>query len=109
MKHPTEPAPGRSTQVGDDEGTRLRISKCEGPIRVQAVTQQSWDQALERVMVPIEKSRWQREQLLTLMRTDYHLCHRGSLEQSLDAILNDTARVLGAQRGAIALVDEATG
>jgi putative nucleotidyltransferase with HDIG domain len=111
MKQPTDPSavPPHAAHPPAPESASLRISKCEGPIQIQASTQQSWDEAVQRVILPVEKSRWQREQLRTLLRTDYHLCHAGSLEQSLQAILQDTARVLGAQRGAIALQHEATG
>jgi HD-GYP domain-containing protein (c-di-GMP phosphodiesterase class II) len=87
---------------------RLRLSR--GFAHIQATTKQTWDEAVQRVILPGERRQpWQREQLVALLRTDYHLAHLDSLETLLQAILRDAATVLGAQRGSIALADEATG
>jgi putative nucleotidyltransferase with HDIG domain len=78
-------------------------------VRVQAITRQTWDEAVQRVVLPDERARWQPKQLIALLRTDYHLSNLASLQHLLQAILEDAAEVLGAQRAAIALVDPATG
>jgi putative nucleotidyltransferase with HDIG domain len=78
-------------------------------VRVQASTRQTWDQAVQRIILPAERARWRPQQLMTLLRTDYHLSHLASLQQLLQAILEDAAAVLDAQRVAIALVDPTTG
>ncbi len=85
---------------------RLRTSR--GFTHIQASTRQSWDEAVQRVILPDPaRQPWQREQLVALLRTDYHLAHLDSLDALLHAILQDAAEVLGAQRGSIALADEA--
>jgi HD-GYP domain-containing protein (c-di-GMP phosphodiesterase class II) len=95
--------PGRP--AADD---RLRLSR--GYAHIRASTSQSWDEAVQRVILPGERRQpWQREQLVALLRTDYHLAHVGSLETLLQSILRDAAAVLGAQRGSIALADESAG
>jgi putative nucleotidyltransferase with HDIG domain len=78
-------------------------------VRVQAITRQTWDEAVRRVVLPDQSGRWHPEHLLTLLRTDYHLANLASLADLLHTILEDAASVLGAQRAAIALHDSATG
>jgi putative nucleotidyltransferase with HDIG domain len=78
-------------------------------VRVQAITRQTWDEAIQRVVLNDDRARWQPQQLITLLRTDYHLSHLASLKQLLQAILEDVGNVLGAQRAAIALHDPASG
>jgi putative nucleotidyltransferase with HDIG domain len=99
-----EPAPPDPTTIDD-----VRPSGSGKFVRVQVVTRQTWDEAVQRVVLPDEHARWQPQQLITLLRADYHLSHLASLKQLLQAILEDAAAVLGAQRAAIALVDPATG
>ena len=78
-------------------------------VRVQASTRQTWDEAVQRLVLPDERSHWRPQQLITLLRTDYHLSHLASLKQLLQAILEDAAAVLNAQRTAIALLNPTTG
>jgi putative nucleotidyltransferase with HDIG domain len=80
-----------------------------GLVRVQAVTRQTWDEAVRRIVQPEERGHMQPQQIITLLRTDYHLSHLASLKQLLEAILADAAATLGAQRAAIALLDPVTG
>jgi GAF domain-containing protein len=111
VKRPIVPdtSPGDAVPLGGPAGEeRFRLSR--GYAHIQASTYQTWDEAVQRVILPGERRQpWQREQLVALLRTDYHLAHVDSLETLLHAILRDAATVLGAQRGAIALADEATG
>ncbi len=78
-------------------------------VRVQAITRQTWDEAVQRVVLADERTRWQPKHLIALLRTDYHLSNLASLKHLLQAILEDAAEVLGAQRAAIALHNPATG
>ena len=77
-------------------------------VRVQAVAQRSWEQALQ-VLATDDQQQRQGKHFLTLLRAGYHLSQIGSLAELLQSILDDTVAVLNAQRGAIVLADEATG
>jgi putative nucleotidyltransferase with HDIG domain len=78
-------------------------------VRVQASARQTWDEAVQRVVLPDGCSPRQRGRLLALLRTDYHLAHLAGLRQLLQAILEDAAAALDAQRAAIALHNPVTG
>jgi putative nucleotidyltransferase with HDIG domain len=104
--------PLKQTVAGDS----IRLSETQMPglrradfARVQAITRQTWDEAVQRVVMPDGHAPWQRQHLVTLLRTDYHLSHLASLKQLLRAILEDAADVLNAQRAAIALANPVTG
>jgi HD-GYP domain-containing protein (c-di-GMP phosphodiesterase class II) len=83
--------------------------KSSGPLlRVQAVSQNAWEQAIEALAQHASPRNEQRKAFLTLLRTGYHLCHIASLEELLGSILSDAVAALKAQRGAILLADEVT-
>jgi HD-GYP domain-containing protein (c-di-GMP phosphodiesterase class II) len=87
----------------------LESSTQESTVWVQARTRQSWDEAVQRVILPSEHSPWRREQLQALLRTDYYLCHQDSLEQLLQSILQEAVAAFNAQRGTIALAIDPSG
>jgi HD-GYP domain-containing protein (c-di-GMP phosphodiesterase class II)/pSer/pThr/pTyr-binding forkhead associated (FHA) protein len=88
------------------EETKLKTS---GPLlRVQAVSQNPWEQAIEALALHAGSRHEQRKGFLTLLRTGYHLCHIASLEELLKSILGDAVAALNAQHGAIVLADEIT-
>ncbi len=96
-------------------GDAIALSSCclptiEQPdfVRVQAISRQTWDEAVQRVVLPDGAGHWQPQQLIALLRTDYHLANLASLKHLLEAILEDAATVLDAQRASIALHDPAT-
>jgi HD-GYP domain-containing protein (c-di-GMP phosphodiesterase class II) len=98
------------TVVGlGDERSRSRVRQ-SGFYNVKAIAQQGWKKAVEGV--PLTKNTPSSnggERLLTLLRAGYHLCHIASLQELLQAILDDAVAALEAQRGAIILTDETTG
>jgi putative nucleotidyltransferase with HDIG domain len=86
-----------------------RIRTSGAVLRVQAIAQHSWEEALQIVALDPGQRPRQGKSLLSLLRTGYHLSHVGSLDELLQAILDDAIHALDAQRGAIVLVDEPTG
>jgi putative nucleotidyltransferase with HDIG domain len=85
-------------------GPRIRSSGTY--LRVQASAHHTWQEALERVTVVGPQGPHQGKHLLTLLRTGHHLCHVASLDELLQAILDDAVAALDAQRGCIVLADE---
>jgi HD-GYP domain-containing protein (c-di-GMP phosphodiesterase class II) len=102
---PADPAPA-AVVTAEPEPARIKASGAF--LTIQTSVQHSWEEALQAVTLEGHESR-QGQHLLTLLRTGYHLTHLGSLDQLLQSILEDTAAVLDAQRGAIVLADELTG
>lgn len=76
-------------------------------VRVQAAAQHSWEQGVQELAHDHKLQEGQH--FLTLLRSGYHLCRIASLPELLKSILDDTVAVLNAQRGAIVLIDDATG
>jgi HD-GYP domain-containing protein (c-di-GMP phosphodiesterase class II) len=92
--------------VGEAGPPRVKQSGC---YNVKAVAQRAWKKAVEGLpATPVLEPR-SGERLLTLLRAGYHLCHIASLNELLQAILDDAVAALDAQRGAIVLMDDATG
>jgi HD-GYP domain-containing protein (c-di-GMP phosphodiesterase class II) len=83
--------------------------RTSGPVvRVQAHSQLTWEQVLREP--GLDSGRVSHgKQFLTLLRAGYHLSHIASLTELLQSLLDDTVAVLDAQRGAILLLDDATG
>jgi hypothetical protein len=106
------PVPDTPTHVlappAEQPGSR-RIRTSGAFLRVQAASKQTWEDALRRVALAPEARPEQGKHLLTLLRTGHHLTQVGSLEGLLQAVLADAVGALDAQRGAIVLIDEATG
>jgi hypothetical protein len=106
---PSEPTPVAQVPEAVASGEPVARIKTSGTfLTIQTSVQHSWEEALQAVALEGQESR-QGKHLLALLRTGYHLTHLGSLDQLLHSILEDTAGVLDAQRGAIVLADEATG
>lgn len=83
--------------------------RTSGPlVRVQAHSQLTWEQVLREPGLD-NGGRDHGKQFLTLLRAGYHLSHIASLGELLQSVLEDTVAVLDAQRGAVVLLDEATG
>lgn len=76
-------------------------------VEVKAVTQRSWEKALQRLAKTPESPSEQAQHLLALFRTGYHLCRVDCPDELMQRVLNDAVSVLGAQRGCIILFDEA--
>lgn len=77
-------------------------------LRVEASTQQSWDQALEHATIDLQSRPDASRKLLTLLRANHHLSNLSRLEELLENILVDTLEALEAQRGTILLLDPRT-
>ncbi len=75
-------------------------------VKVQAVVQRTWENALQRLNDAPELAGEQCRHLLTLFRTGYHLCRVDCPDELMQTILNDAVSVLNAQRGSIILFDE---
>lgn len=78
-------------------------------VKLQAVMQRSWKEALQELDNPVMQRFERRNHLLARLRVGHHLIHLASLEELLQATLADVVAILDAQRGAIALADPATG
>jgi putative nucleotidyltransferase with HDIG domain len=77
-------------------------------LRVQALSQLSWEQGLQEVS--LEKvGVAHAKHFLTLLRAGYHLSRIDSLNELLQSLLDDTVAVLDAQRGAIVLAENQAG
>jgi putative nucleotidyltransferase with HDIG domain len=76
-------------------------------LEIETTAQHSWDQALEWVALK-DQAPLQGRAMLTLLRANHHLANLSSLDELLQSILNDAISSLGAQRGAILLVDPET-
>ncbi len=74
-------------------------------VKVQAKSHRTWEQALEVVAYDAANLGRQSQQMLTLLRTGYHLCHLSSLEEMNLSVLKECVTTLNAQRGAIVLAD----
>jgi putative nucleotidyltransferase with HDIG domain len=77
-----------------------------GPMRVEATTRASLEEALEALAFDSRRCPRPGEQLVALLRANHHLGHAISEDELLRAILEDAVAVLDAQRGAIVLADE---
>ncbi|HYV34390.1 MAG TPA: HD domain-containing phosphohydrolase [Gemmataceae bacterium] len=78
-------------------------------LRVEAAAQHSWDEALSAMSQKRSDLGNKHDHVFTLLRTGHHLCHIGSLEDLLQAVLADAVAALKAQRGSILLADPKTG
>ncbi|HWY87100.1 MAG TPA: HD domain-containing phosphohydrolase [Gemmataceae bacterium] len=105
VQAPVRQEPLTSRNAPEQEG----IKTSGAFVKVQARTHQSWDQALEVVAFGAEQRTQQGQSMLTLLRANHHLVHIANLEELVGSILQDALRALGAQRGSIALFDQATG
>jgi hypothetical protein len=75
-----------------------------GFVRVHALTNNSWDQALQNVALQATPQPQQGQGMLTLLRTGCHLRHIADLDVLLQSILGDAVAALSAQRASILLV-----
>jgi putative nucleotidyltransferase with HDIG domain len=76
------------------------------PLRVQATTRSSWEEALQGMAYDSNRCPRPGEQLLALLRAGHHLGHLEREQDLLQIVLNDAVAVLDAQRGAIVLPDD---
>jgi HD-GYP domain-containing protein (c-di-GMP phosphodiesterase class II) len=108
-----EPSPGKLVlpvpAAGSLPALLPGIKTTSSFVRVQAMAQRPWEQAVEMLVLHSQQRRRQGQHFLTLLRTGYHLTQVASLEHLLQSILDETVAVLDAQRGAFVLFDEATG
>jgi putative nucleotidyltransferase with HDIG domain len=77
-------------------------------MRLEAVTQNSWQQAVKTLGDAVEQRPDRDKGFLALLRAGHHLCQVSGLEELLNSVLGETATTLNAQRAAIILMDEAT-
>src|SRR5262249_5245053 len=96
-REPVPPIPPNSTA----------IKTTQSFLRIQATTQQTWEQAVSSVTSP-GRGPWQDRHMRALLRASYSVCQVAVPEELLQSILDDAVHVLEAQRGAILLVDEET-
>jgi hypothetical protein len=78
-------------------------------MRVEARTQHSWEATLQAVANNPRPDARQARYLLTMLRSGQHLQHLTSVDQLLEAALNDAIQALRAQRGSIVLLDPKSG
>jgi HD-GYP domain-containing protein (c-di-GMP phosphodiesterase class II) len=78
-------------------------------VQVQATARQSLEEAAERLALGLTKSTRPGEQLLNLLRSGQYLDRIDCLDEFLYRNLQDTVAALHARRGAVVLVDEASG
>jgi HD-GYP domain-containing protein (c-di-GMP phosphodiesterase class II) len=74
-------------------------------IKVEACTNSSWEEGLQKLAFDRNHTVRPGDQLLALLRAGHHLVHMESEEELLHSILNDAVSVLDAQRGAIVLAE----
>jgi hypothetical protein len=100
--------PGRLSSASKPS-TGQQINASGMFVRVQAASQHSWDQALQRITYAEASVPQKGQAMLTLLRTGHHLCHIASLDELLQSVLGDAVSALGAQRGSIVLANPQTG
>jgi HD-GYP domain-containing protein (c-di-GMP phosphodiesterase class II) len=92
--------------VVEEETPKFPVETPSKNFFVQSSAQHSWDQALQVAAGVLSDKPQAGDRLLVLLRASYHLTHSESLDELLQAILEDTVRALDAQRAAIVLWDE---
>jgi HD-GYP domain-containing protein (c-di-GMP phosphodiesterase class II) len=87
----------------------VRIKASGQTVRIESATARSWDEAVGS-LVPAGEA-WDRhgQALLRLMRDGYRLSQAPSLDDGLQAVLDQAVEVFDAQRGGIFLPDGLTG
>ena len=106
---PPAPASSPSASANGAEAEAENIRATGSFFKVQASTQRSWEQAVDAVADCDEQLPLPPHYLKTLLRAGQSGCQKASLDELLQAILDDAVSTLDAQRGAIVLVDETTG
>jgi HD-GYP domain-containing protein (c-di-GMP phosphodiesterase class II) len=106
---PTVPVGAPPAAANGTEAEVENIRASGSFFKVQASTQRSWDQAVNAVADCDEQPPLPPHYLKTLLRAGRSGCEKASLDELLQAILDDAVSTLDAQRGAIVLVDESTG
>jgi hypothetical protein len=101
---PAEPPP---PVVAPGDAPHIKTS--DGLLRVEARTQHTWEATLEAIARNPRPDARQAQYLLTLLRSGQYLQHLTSLEQLLEAVLNDAIQTVRSQRGSIVLLDPRTG
>ena len=87
------------------------IAVCEralNQLKIEATANQTWEEAVEYLALDVTRRSRPAEQLLSLLRAGHQLHQFTSAEEWLRISLQDAAVSLGAQRGAIVLIDEIT-
>jgi putative nucleotidyltransferase with HDIG domain len=79
------------------------------PLKVEASSRVTWEDAVSGVLMDRNRCPRPGEQLLALLRAGHHLVSIESDEELLHSILNDAVGVLDAQRGAIVLSEGRAG
>jgi putative nucleotidyltransferase with HDIG domain len=74
-------------------------------IHVEAVSNSSWEDAIQDLVFDDNRCLRPGEQLVALLRAGHHLVHIENEDDLLSSILNDAVQVLDAQRGAIVLAE----
>jgi HD-GYP domain-containing protein (c-di-GMP phosphodiesterase class II)/pSer/pThr/pTyr-binding forkhead associated (FHA) protein len=77
-------------------------------LKIEATANQTWEEAVEYLALDVTRRSRPAEQLLALLRAGHQLHQFTSAEEWLRISLQDAALSLGAQRGAIVLIDEIT-
>jgi putative nucleotidyltransferase with HDIG domain len=78
-------------------------------MRLQAVAQNSWQQAVKTLGEAAEQRGDADKGFLTLLRAGHHLSQVSGLNDLLHSVLGEVATGLDVQRGTIVLLDEASG
>jgi hypothetical protein len=100
-----EPAPSPCLPPAGD----YHIQGSDFTMRVEARTQNTWDETFEIIARQPRPEPRRAQSLLTLLRSSKHLQHLASPAALLEAVLDDSIQTLRAQRGSIVLADPKTG
>ncbi len=95
-------------EAATDTSLNFSETPC-GNLQVQAVVQQSLEEAAHKLAQDITRSTLPGEQLLHLLRAGQFLNWTDSLDELLARNLQETVAMLGARRGAVVLIDTQTG
>jgi putative nucleotidyltransferase with HDIG domain len=97
---------GMTAALSPKANSGVTLLASHADMQIQAVTQHSWDQALE--LIALDRKPEQGQAMLTLLRANHHLSNLSNTDDLLKSILADALGALGAQRGAILLSDPKT-
>jgi putative nucleotidyltransferase with HDIG domain len=95
-------------EVSEDRPPDLSETPCDG-LQVQAMAQQSLEEAAQQLAIEVTRSTEPGQQLLSLIQAGQFLHLGDSFDGLLYRNLEQTVKTLGARRGAMILIDSKTG
>jgi HD-GYP domain-containing protein (c-di-GMP phosphodiesterase class II) len=104
IEAPPAPPTAPSTMAATEQDA---IRTTASFFKVQASSQRSWEEAVDAVADGKDEQPLRAHHLKSLLRAGQIGCQTASLDELLQAILDDAVATLDAQRGAIVLADDA--